>query len=325
MKDGEVYTGHFKNLKRHGQGECTYPGKKMKYQGQWEQGSVKGSGTYVNLRDGARMSSGNSEKLEWMADGLDAGHQNPNLIGSTDLNGNNGILRFDKAPSGAGQEQEKRQSRNTSHKNQTAENAIAQHEEEVDEFRNQFEDDHGVEMAGHIPEFKGEPANGVIATHRREYFRFCRRRQRDEDADTWAYAKLEKGLQEEPIYATKYSHNLEGAIMNHFQYECRIQLSKDGKTLEITNRKLSTAPSYRTETTPDEIRREEERERLAKEKGFVYVPEEEAKKDDYMWQESSSTCRLSDIQGIIYGGHSSRFWIYRKHMIAMDAQSLFRD
>ena len=41
--------------------------------------------------------------------------------------------------------------------------------------------------------------------------------------------------------------------MNHFQYECKIQLSKDGKSLHITNRKLSTTPPYRKETTPDEL------------------------------------------------------------------------
>lgn len=83
--------------------------------------------------------------------------------------------------------------------------------------------------------------------------KFCRRRQRQEEADAWAYSKLEKQMREEPIYATKYSHNLESNIMNHFQYECKIELSKDGEALEITNRKLSTAPTYRKEATPDEI------------------------------------------------------------------------
>ena len=84
---------------------------------------------------------------------------------------------------------------------------------------------------------------------------------------------MEKDVQENPIYATKYSHNLEGAIMNHFQYECKIQLSKDGKTLQIINRKLSSAPPYRKETTPEELMEQKLKAKLAKEKGEEYIPE----------------------------------------------------
>jgi hypothetical protein len=29
---------------------------------------------------------------------------------------------------------------------------------------------------------------------------------------------------------------------------------------------------------------------------------------------SSSSCKVSDIKGIIYGGRSSRFWMLRKHI-----------
>ena len=110
--------------------------------------------------------------------------------------------------------------------------------------------------------------------------------------------------------------------MNHFQYECKIELSKDGKSLLIKNRKLSTTPPYRKETTPDELM---EQRKLAKERGEDYVPVQDVKQDDFFWSQSSFTCKLSDIQGIIYGGFSSRFWIYRKHMIALDAQAMILD
>ena len=66
MKDGEVYTGPFINLKRHGMGECTFPDKKMKYQGQWECGEIKGEGTYVNQKDGTRM-NGSKSKVDMAA------------------------------------------------------------------------------------------------------------------------------------------------------------------------------------------------------------------------------------------------------------------
>lgn len=35
---------------------------------------------------------------------------------------------------------------------------------------------------------------------------------------------------------------------------------------------------------------------------------------DYTFRKSSASCKLSEIVGIIYGGLSSRFWMYRKHM-----------
>jgi len=34
----------------------------------------------------------------------------------------------------------------------------------------------------------------------------------------------------------------------------------------------------------------------------------------FEYKKSSASCNLSDIQGIIIGGISSRFWMLRKHM-----------
>ena len=30
---------------------------------------------------------------------------------------------------------------------------------------------------------------------------------------------------------------------------------------------------------------------------------------------SSASCNIDDIEGIIFGGFSSRFWLYRKHVM----------
>jgi len=38
----------------------------------------------------------------------------------------------------------------------------------------------------------------------------------------------------------------------------------------------------------------------------------------FKYVESKSSCLISDIEGIIYGGLSSRFWIFRKHINSMD-------
>lgn len=97
---------------------------------------------------------------------------NPNYIGSTDIINNNGCINFD----GMGKVEVEVNEQDLllphlaskfSPNDQIVEDAINQHEEELDEIRNQFDDDHGIEMYGNIPEFKGEPKNGVIATHRK--------------------------------------------------------------------------------------------------------------------------------------------------------------
>ena len=36
---------------------------------------------------------------------------------------------------------------------------------------------------------------------------------------------------------------------------------------------------------------------------------------DYKLHKSKASCKLKDIQGIIYGGQSSRFWLYRKFIV----------
>jgi len=35
---------------------------------------------------------------------------------------------------------------------------------------------------------------------------------------------------------------------------------------------------------------------------------------DYTLSQSGSTCQISEIKNIIYGGTSSRFWLFRKYM-----------
>ena len=51
--------------------------------------------------------------------------------------------------------------------------------------------------------------------------------------------------------------------------------------------------------------------------------EEELQKfnDKFKYVESKASCKISDIQGIIYGGISSRFWAYRKHINSMEKKA----
>ena len=48
-------------------------------------------------------------------------------------------------------------------------------------------------------------------------------------------------------------------------------------------------------------------------------------KDRYKYTQSSTSCPIADIQGIIFGGFSSRFWIYRKHLCCLDYNFLMKD
>lgn len=42
--------------------------------------------------------------------------------------------------------------------------------------------------------------------------------------------------------------------------------------------------------------------------------------NQYVTKVSDSSCRIEDITGILYGGISSRFWLYRKEIIYQDCQ-----
>lgn len=104
--------------------------------------------------------------------------------------------------------------------------------------------------------------------------------------------------------------------MNHLQFDCKLQLSSDGKTLILHNKKMTTIPQYEYEQTPMDIVEEEKARRDAMLKGEKFEIAEKA--DEFSYHQSTSTCSISDIEGMIIGGHTSRFWIYRKHMISLD-------
>ena len=42
----------------------------------------------------------------------------------------------------------------------------------------------------------------------------------------------------------------------------------------------------------------------------------------YKYVKSKCSCKVSDIEGFTYGGMTSRFWIYRKHLLSMTFQDI---
>lgn len=67
---------------------------------------------------------------------------------------------------------------------------------------------------------------------------------------------------------------------------------------------------------PDDVREESRLRKEALKAGEEFKPPE--KIDEFSYYNSNSSSYISDIEAITLGGHSSRFWIYRKHMISMD-------
>ena len=51
-------------------------------------------------------------------------------------------------------------------------------------------------------------------------------------------------------------------------------------------------------------------------KGEKYIEEELP--SEFHYHMTNSSCYFDQIQGILFGGTSSRFWLYRKHMISID-------
>ena len=117
-------------------------------------------------------------------------------------------------------------------------------------------------------------------------------------------------IKKNPIICQKYNYTLDANLMNYFQFESRITLSEDGCQLLIWNKKYTTDPGYVYEETPEEIR---QRRGGAKKESASSDPVTSSR-----MIKSNSSCNIGDIQAILFGGTSSRFWIYRKHLISID-------
>lgn len=53
-----------------------------------------------------------------------------------------------------------------------------------------------------------------------------------------------------------------------------------------------------------------------------YKDKELEKDPDFESVKSSASCRLSDIEGILFGGSNARFWMLRKHFNSMTREEL---
>ena len=99
-------------------------------------------------------------------------------------------------------------------------------------------------------------------------------------------------------------------------------ISRDEKELIVINRKPVSLAKRVFETNEEELRRldselknkkRSEADRIEED----YCPtelDEDLDNIEFMESRSSASCKIDDIQGIIFGGQSSRFWMLRKHI-----------
>jgi len=50
--------------------------------------------------------------------------------------------------------------------------------------------------------------------------------------------------------------------------------------------------------------------------------EESIEIENFNSWKSGASCRLSEIEGFVYGGLTSRFWVARKHIVSLEPEEL---
>jgi len=94
----------------------------------------------------------------------------------------------------------------------------------------------------------------LLARHKAGYKFYKNQYKHNEKVQKFSYENLMADIHENPIAATKYNYTIEPSIMNNFQVECEVHISKDGKELIVTNKKPNDYPTYTYEEMPDDIR-----------------------------------------------------------------------
>jgi len=91
-------------------------------------------------------------------------------------------------------------------------------------------------------------------------------------------------------------------------------LSEDENEIIIHNKKPIENPQYILEADPYEVKKKKDNliDELGRQERYFNDPEK------FTIHLSNASFKISDIQGLIYGGISSRFWMYRKHMCQIE-------
>lgn len=126
--------------------------------------------------------------------------------------------------------------------------------------------------------------------------------------------KIKLYMTSSKIECLKHNSTLDEECQNFGSFKAIIQMSVnfDGKSsISILNHKPVAMPEAAAEVDQQGILHEKTDEE-------IYYP----KYKDYQECKSSSSCDIKEIENIVYGGFSSRFWMLRKHFNALSRDEL---
>ena len=129
------------------------------------------------------------------------------------------------------------------------------------------------------------------------------------------------------ISCTKYNYGLETTTQKTMCMQAFLQLSRDFKYLKIINRKVNQATKYILEADQEIIHNARINEHAARVQSLKdvktkYNKDHELYDPAFMTIESSASTYISDVNGMIFGGVHSRFWMFRKHFNSMSPYEL---
>lgn len=128
------------------------------------------------------------------------------------------------------------------------------------------------------------------------------------------------------IRAIKYHQTLEQGLQDNICTQVLIEISPDGQRLLITNRKPKKIDKYIYECDPNVIKKIKNQQMadLDRQNQQQMKMNRKQLRDDpnFIEKLSSASCNLDEIQGIIFGGVSSRFWMMRKHFSSLPTNEL---
>jgi len=109
-------------------------------------------------------------------------------------------------------------------------------------------------------------------------------------------------MKKTPLKCKKYNYSLDEVVQNFSYFDAFIKISNDEKEIIILNQKPRVVRSKDFDFTDFlmNLKRTKKNE-----------------KKEYTLKVSASSFSFKKVKGIIFGGISSRFWMYKKHINLM--------
>jgi hypothetical protein len=161
------------------------------------------------------------------------------------------------------------------------------------------------------------------------------RKRADLPIDASELKQIRDYLQHNKIHCIKHNSCLDTGAQDFQTFQAYIQYDLKDDSFTIMNRRVIEKLEYVPLTDQREVSRlmhEKNADRLKKNEepddallnGSIVVSEIDEKLDGVKFKETKSfaSFSVSDIDGLMFGGISSRFWLMRKSISSMDSKDL---